>query len=407
MKKNLIPLAVLGFAGIALTSCGGGSNAKKPLIFFNRQPSDTTTGEIDMTTMNFNDSTYYVGFDAAAGGTVQGKMITDYLKTRTIAQLDRNGDGKIGYVLCIGDEGHNDSKARTLGIRTALRTVNSSKSTAAGASNTVEGSATVKDGTLKVVELDSKAMSGTDGSTWNANAAGAAFTTWITKYGTQIDMLVSNNDGMAMGCVSADHTVTDVIPVFGYDANSDTLAQIKAGKFTGTVSQNVDAQAAGTLQMVRNLCDGLTGADVYTKGFSTADQYGNKITASMGYTASTKAVLAANGPVTSTNIDSYYNATSTPRDSGIKQITASGDTGKSLKVFLSLYNGADNFLSSSYKPALNYYAPLMNIDLHIVEGDGQSEDSITKSMTNLGNYDAYAINMVKTSSGSLYTNKLK
>ena len=36
--------------------------------------------------------------------------------------IDRNGDGIIGYVLAIGDIGHNDSIARTRGVRSALGT---------------------------------------------------------------------------------------------------------------------------------------------------------------------------------------------------------------------------------------------------------------------------------------------
>ncbi len=77
------------------------------------------------------------------------------------------------------------------------------------------------------------------------------------------------------------------------------------------------------------------------------------------------------------------------------------------KVLLTIYNSADNFLSSSYLPALRYYAPLMGIDLTVVQGDGQSEASCLDKFTNLGNFDAYAINMVKTNSAADYTDKLK
>ncbi|MBQ2480098.1 MAG: sugar-binding lipoprotein, partial [Treponema sp.] len=90
------------------------------------------------------------------------------------------------------------------------------------------------------------------------------------------------------------------------------------------------------------------------------------------------------------------------RDTGIKQTNA-----ETKKVLLTVYNSADNFLSSSYVPALNYYAPLLNIDLTIVQGDGQNESSCIDKFTNLGNYDAYAINMVKTNSGRDYTDRLK
>ena len=96
-------LAVLACSLLALASCGGKSNAvlnkDKPLVFFNRQPSDPTTGQIDMASMNWNDKTYYVGFDAAGGGTVQGTLITNYLM-QADASIDRNGDGVLGYVLC-------------------------------------------------------------------------------------------------------------------------------------------------------------------------------------------------------------------------------------------------------------------------------------------------------------------
>ena len=147
-------------------------------------------------------------------------------------------------------------------------------------------------------------MTGTDGSTWNANAATEAMGGWATKFGTAIDMVVSNNDGMAMGCLQASNYPAGV-PIFGYDANADAIEAIGAGKLTGTVSQNVDAQAAGTLQVLRNLLDGLTGADVYTKGFSEPDQWGNKITPAVDYRANEKAVMAQNAGVNADNWQMY------------------------------------------------------------------------------------------------------
>jgi methyl-galactoside transport system substrate-binding protein len=369
-------------------------NKDKPLVFFNRQPSDPTTGVIDMDSMNWNSKTYYVGFDAAGGGAVQGKLITDYLASADPAKIDRNGDGVIGYVLCIGDVGHNDSKARTEGIRKALGTWNGS--TDPGQSKA--GSAVVGGKTLKVVELEGKAMTGTDGSTWNANAATEAMGGWATKFGTQIDMVVSNNDGMAMGCLQASNYPVGV-PIFGYDANADAIEAIGAGRLTGTVSQNVDAQAAGTLQVLRNLLDGLSGSDIYTKGISEPDQWGNKITAPLDYWADQKAVMAANSGVDKSNWNQY---TAGSRDQGIKQSAA-----PKKKVLLTIYNSADNFLSSSYVPALQYYAPLIGINLTIVQGDGQNESSCLDKFTNLNNFDAYAINMVKTNSGRDYTDKLR
>ena len=399
--KKLVVLALIAliamtsvFANGSAEAAGVTLNKDKPLVFFNRQPSDPTTGEIDMTSMNWNDTTYYVGFDAAAGGAVQGQLITDYLAKADPAKIDRNGDGVIGYVLCIGDVGHNDSKARTEGIRKALGTWNGSTDP----TNSKEGSVVVGGKTFKVVELEGKAMTGTDGSTWNANAATEAMGGWATKFGTQIDMVVSNNDGMAMGCLQASNYPAGV-PIFGYDANADAIEAIGAGKLSGTVSQNVDAQATATLQVLRNLLDGLTGSDVYTKGISEPDQYGNQISAPVAYWADQKAVMAANSGVNSDNWQMYTAGT---RDAGVKQTTAPAK-----KVLLTIYNAGDNFLSSSYIPALQYYAPLLNINLTIVQGDGQNESSCLDKFTNLSNFDAYAINMVKTNSASNYLDLLK
>ncbi len=401
MKKMFVMLLIAVSVFSAVYAGGGGDrgaagsvlNKDKPLVFFNRQPSDPVSGAIDMTAMNWNSKTYYVGFDAAGGGAVQGKLITDYLSTQTAA-LDRNGDGVIGYLLCIGDVGHNDSKARTEGIRRALGTWNGS--TDPGTAK--EGSISIGGRNFRVVELESKAMTGTDGSTWNANAATDAMTLWATQFGNQIDMVVSNNDGMAMGSLQASNYPAGV-PIFGYDANADAIDAIGAGQLTGTVSQNVDAQATATLQVLRNLLDGLTGADVYTKGITTPDQYGNKISATVDYRANEKALMAQNAAVNASNWRDYVAGA---RDAGIKRSGA-----PSKRVLLTIYNASDNFLSSSYLPALQHYAPLIGIDLTVVQGDGQNESILLDRFTNLNNFDAYAINMVKTNSGRDYTDKLQ
>ena len=85
MKKKKI-LAVIAAATMALSmvgcgSSGGGSsssgvaNKDKPLVWYNRQPSNSSTGELDKTALNFNKDTYYVGFDANQGAELQGEMV--------------------------------------------------------------------------------------------------------------------------------------------------------------------------------------------------------------------------------------------------------------------------------------------------------------------------------------------
>ena len=72
-------------------------NKDKPLVWFNRQPSNSTTGELDTEALNFNGNTYYVGFDANQGAELQGKMIADYIK----AHADTSGWRRaksLGYI---------------------------------------------------------------------------------------------------------------------------------------------------------------------------------------------------------------------------------------------------------------------------------------------------------------------
>ena len=57
---------------------------------------------------------------------------------------------------------------------------------------------------------------------------------------------------------------------------------------------------------------------------------------------------------------------------------------------------ADNFLGSTYKPLLQKYDDLLNLNVDYVDGDGQTEANITNRLSNPSQYDAFAINMVKT-----------
>ena len=137
-KSKLLTVLVAAAIGVSMVGCGssggssssgsGGSssggdvaNKDKPLCWYNRQPSNSSTGELDKTALTFNDKTYYVGFDANQGAELQGQMVLEYIK-KNIDKIDRNGDGVIGYVLAIGDIGHNDSIARTCGVRSQLGT---------------------------------------------------------------------------------------------------------------------------------------------------------------------------------------------------------------------------------------------------------------------------------------------
>ena len=101
---------------------GSVENKDKPLCWFNRQPSSSATGELDKDALNFNGNTYYVVSMQIRVLSCRDRWFLDYIK-KNADTIDRNGDGVIGYVLAIGDIGHNDSIARTRGVRSALEQV--------------------------------------------------------------------------------------------------------------------------------------------------------------------------------------------------------------------------------------------------------------------------------------------
>ena len=429
MKKRIVVLTMAVLFGLSAVACGseGGSssggtdtstessssgssdsgtvaNKDKPLVWFNRQPSNSSTGELDMAALSFNEDTYYVGFDANQGAELQGTMVKDYIEAN-IDTIDRNGDGVIGYVLAIGDIGHNDSIARTRGVRKALGTgvekdgsIDSEPigtNTDGSASAVQDGSIEVNGKTYTVRELASQEMKNSAGATWDAATAGNAIGTWSSSFGDQIDVVVSNNDGMGMSMFNAWSKDNDV-PTFGYDANNDAVAAIAEG-YGGTISQNADVQAYLTLRVLRNALDGV---DVDT-GIGTADEAGNVLSDDVYvYNEEERSYYALNVAVTAENYQDFTDSTKVYEPVS-NQLDESSHPTK--KVWLDIYNASDNFLSSTYQPLLQNYDDLMNLDIDYIGGDGQTESNITNRLGNPGQYDAFAINMVKTDNAASYT----
>ena len=429
MKKRIVVLTMAVLFGLSAVACGseGGSssggtdtstessssgssdsgtvaNKDKPLVWFNRQPSNSSTGELDMAALSFNEDTYYVGFDANQGAELQGPMVKDYIEAN-IDTIDRNGDGVIGYVLAIGDIGHNDSIARTRGVRKALGTgvekdgsIDSEPigtNTDGSASAVQDGSIEVNGKTYTVRELASQEMKNSAGATWDAATAGNAIGTWSSSFGDQIDVVVSNNDGMGMSMFNAWSKDNDV-PTFGYDANNDAVAAIAEG-YGGTISQHADVQAYLTLRVLRNALDGV---DVDT-GIGTADEAGNVLSDDVYvYNEEERSYYALNVAVTAENYQDFTDSTKVYEPVS-NQLDESSHPTK--KVWLDIYNASDNFLSSTYQPLLQNYDDLMNLDIDYIGGDGQTESNITNRLGNPGQYDAFAINMVKTDNAASYT----
>ena len=171
-----------------------------PVIFFNREPVRDDLMQWE--------KLYYVGCDAKESGDMQGEIAANYIKKHS--EVDRNGDGKIQYVLLEGEAGHQDAISRTdCSVKTIMD---------------------------KGVDLEKLSYQFAD---WNRGQAENRMTQLISQYGSQIELVISNNDEMALGAVEAYDNSSisrDKWPViFGIDGLDDALQAIKQGNMQGTV----------------------------------------------------------------------------------------------------------------------------------------------------------------------------
>ena len=393
MNKRFLTIAAALSMGVALTACSSGgdegktggssvANADKPLVWYNRQPSNSSTGELDKDALNFNKDTYYVGFDANQGAELQGQMIKEYIekniaRTRGVRKALGTAVEKDGEIVSDPAGINNDGKSKSV----------------------QDGSLEINGKTYTVRELASQEMKNSSGATWDAATAGNTIGTWTASFGDEVDVVASNNDGMGMSMFNA-WSKENKVPTFGYDANSDAVAAIAEG-YGGTISQHADVQAYLTLRVLRNALDGV---DIDT-GIGTKDDAGNVLTDDVyTYNKDQRSYYALNVAVTADNYKDFLDSTVTYAPVS-NQLGEKDHAKKS--VWLNIYNASDNFLSSTYQPLLEKYDDLLNLDVEYIGGDGQTESNITNRLGNPDKYDAFAINMVKTDNAASYTGILK
>lgn len=228
-------------------------NAGIPVIFFNREVSDAIVKSYDKCA--------FVGTDAKEAGKLQGDMIGNYL-VDNYAKVDLNGDGKISYVLFMGEKGNNEAIYRT---QYSVENANA-KLKAASKPELVFYDPSNTDKYL----LDREGK-------WSAQAANEYMTTILSSHSTanknMVELIICNNDGMAEGAISALNSAGYnmggdgvTIPVFGVDATSAAQSLIKSGKMTGTIKQDAQGMADAILKCVNN---GLSGKAVFD-GFTNA-----------------------------------------------------------------------------------------------------------------------------------------
>ena len=184
----------------AATIINKAKNANIPVIFFNREPVEED--------MNMWNKVYYVGAQAKQSGMMQGDIVIEKYKNNP-SDVDKNGDGKIQYVMLEGEQGHQDASIRTeYSIKRLV------------------------DNGIKVEKL------GSEVANWSRTEASEKVARWIEKYNDKVELIISNNDDMALGAIDVlnKSKIKNNMPlIVGVDGIKDAFKAIDNGEMTGTV----------------------------------------------------------------------------------------------------------------------------------------------------------------------------
>ena len=181
------------------------------VVFVNRQP--------DLALLK--DNVVYVGTDEALYGKAQGEYLTEYFK--------KEGKSEVNAVLFQGVLGLDNVIKRTQSVKDALEA-----------------------GGIKVNYVYE------DTAEWDRAKAMDKFTQFLGS-GKEFDVVISNNDEMALGAIEAMKTTGEkkvLCPVVGIDATDVGCQAVKDGDMLCTVFQDPAAQGGGTIECAVGLATG-------------------------------------------------------------------------------------------------------------------------------------------------------
>ncbi len=202
----------------APTIIGKAKADELPIVFFNKDPGEAALAKYP--------NAYYVGTDPKESGLIQGELIAKQWKANP--DFDLNKDGKIQFVLLKGEPGHPDAEARTKYVVEKLNE--------------------------QGIQTEQLFM---DTGMWDAAMAKDKTDAWLSSArANEIEMVISNNDGMAMGALEAVKAHGKKLPIFGIDALPEVLQLIKKGEIAGTVLNDSVNQGKAVVQLANNLSQG-------------------------------------------------------------------------------------------------------------------------------------------------------
>ncbi|WP_143316336.1 galactose ABC transporter substrate-binding protein [Clostridium sp. HBUAS56017] len=208
-----------------------------PVILYNREPP------IKDSIRSYNRA-IFVGTDPSQAGILQGNIITRLWKSNK-GDIDKNGDGKIGYIMLKGEPNNIETIERS---RYSILTINN---------------AGIETNELEAVYCN-----------WSEDTAKYFMQTLYLSYGNKIEFIISNNDAMAIGAVKALQKYgfntgdpKKMIPIVGVDAIPEAREYINKGYMTGTVLQDANEMAKVLYMSGVNLFNGRSAIEGIPYGF--------------------------------------------------------------------------------------------------------------------------------------------
>lgn len=191
------------------------------LVFFNRKP--------DAEAMISYDKVWYVGSNPIEIGEAQGKMVVNYVTTHP--DYDRNENNRLDIILLKGSFSDYTSEFRSQRMIEELK------------------KAQIKFERVATINAD-----------WSFDSSFEQTLEYIKKNGLDdVDIIVSNNDSMALGALQAlqmnGYNIGQgysKIPIFGIDSIPEALTAIHKGLLEGSVSHDYRTMAKICLEIGKN-----------------------------------------------------------------------------------------------------------------------------------------------------------
>ena len=190
------------------------ANYDIPVILFNR--------EADKKDLSISKQTWYVGTAAKKAGAIQADMLQNAWNTDK-ANLDRNKNNKLDYILIEGEQTHFDAVRRTNGF--------------------LENSQNLPLNQLTNLSAD-----------WQRNLASVKFSKLDTSIIQSAEAIICNNDDMALGVYDYYKQHNLKLPlILGINNSPEMNQKIQAGEIYGTVDNGTNDQITYICKLLNDI----------------------------------------------------------------------------------------------------------------------------------------------------------